>query len=381
MLLNLFRRFQRQRNFLTLAQAQFIRDRIASTDAKEDARIAFERMDDGQAVHALTELHRRRKGMTLIELLIVVAILLILVAAATTMMNVAIDGAEVREAARQVNALFAGCVARAMETGRGTGVWLERQDSNPNASLTMKLCQYPPMYAGDFDSTTATITKAVHPLPPGIDYTVTFDIQTRPPFGPDGAANTADDFFVSGDRVRFDYKGCWYDITSTTSNAVVIYIADTSTQPHPLEGKWRYQIQRGPKPTLGSPLQLPGATCVDLSRSGYGNAGAEFAVGTRPVAVMFDRAGSVDAVFADYDGTWQRYSVVEQLHFLIGSPVNIGTANIDDMKNRWISITPSTSTVITTENMGVSADRDGSGSIDYADARVFAVQGKGMGGN
>ena len=68
---------------------------------------------------------RFRRGMTLVELLMVVATMTLLMAIAIPMVRPAFQNRQLREAARQTNAFFAGAMARAGETGRPVGVWIE----------------------------------------------------------------------------------------------------------------------------------------------------------------------------------------------------------------------------------------------------------------
>lgn len=67
----------KKREFLTLRQHQFVRDRLDQDDRAEDVRQAFERMDDAEALHALVALDKRRrgrKGISLIEVLMAIFI-------------------------------------------------------------------------------------------------------------------------------------------------------------------------------------------------------------------------------------------------------------------------------------------------------------------
>ena len=95
-----------------------------------------------------------RHGMTLIELLVVVAMLIILVSVLTAAMQPVLEGKEVREATRGLNAFIAGSVARAAENGRPAGVWIQRS-ANSNAAFDVFFADVPPIYAGDLAGASA----------------------------------------------------------------------------------------------------------------------------------------------------------------------------------------------------------------------------------
>jgi prepilin-type N-terminal cleavage/methylation domain-containing protein len=317
-----------------------------------------------------------RNGLTLVELLVVVAILLILVTASTAMMQSAADGREQREAARQLNAMIAGCVARAAELNRPVGVWFDRIPGNTNAAREVFYAQAPPVYAGDALNSVCDVTPGSGAVQFNIGGSPGGVLNLR---GTDNTANTADDFVRMGDTIRFNYTGPWYSVSAVTSaNALTIAVGD---KPAPLAYTAApFQIRRGPRKSLVNPLQLPGSTCVDFSRSGVGAVESQFAVGTQPVAIMFNGNGSIDRIYNDRTGVWVGEPVLDTTHLLVGDVTQIGPVNLEDMRNRWVSIAPSGS-VITTENIGTTIDHNGDGQMNIVDARMFAIQGKTMTGN
>lgn len=79
-------------NKLTLNQAIFVRERLGAVDGN-DATVAFERMEDGEAIGALAALARqRRKGFTLIEMLVAVAVAMIMMLGIATIFTLFSDG-------------------------------------------------------------------------------------------------------------------------------------------------------------------------------------------------------------------------------------------------------------------------------------------------
>ena len=81
-------------------------------------------------------IRRVSPGMTLVELLVVVTIAVVLVAAAVPMMKPALQSSRVREVSRQLNVFLQVARARAIETGRTAGIWIERDTPGSNASPT-----------------------------------------------------------------------------------------------------------------------------------------------------------------------------------------------------------------------------------------------------
>lgn len=308
-----------------------------------------------------------RRGMTLIELLIVISILLILVTAATTMMQVATSGAELREAARQVNTMIAGCIARAAESGRPAGIWIDRATGVPNAGREIFYAASPPLYAGDF--TTSACTVIAGATTANLQFT-----QSQGFYGADTVANTADDFVRPGDFVRLNFSGPWYPILTVPSASSATIDSTGTFQPKPIAYvNTPFQIRRGPRKSLVSPLQMPADTVIDFTFSGAGDTGVELdtaTAGTDAVRIMFNPNGSIDRAY--YNNA--SLPVIGTIHLLVGrqTPQAPLTSNLEDTAARWISINPQTGTVITTENMA-------GGSV--ATARQFAITGKGMGGN
>lgn len=319
--------------------------------------------------------HRRqradRRGFTLVELLVVVAMLIILVSVLTAAMQPVLSGKEIREAARQLNAFIAGSVARAARTGRPSGIWLERDASNPNAVFEVFYADVPPVYAGDFTNSSVSVVRNT-PLS-----TLTFD-GVSPLLGADNTPNTPDDLIRLGDFIQFNYSGPWYRIVTVTSNteATFTFLDPTFTYiekvPPPVDYvNVPFQIRRQPRKSPLKPLQLPANTVIDLANSGIGLGPQKdvFKSGTAPVAITFLPNGSIDNLLMN----WVSSPAAGTVHLLIGRPgdqIGAGNLGTGPNDNRWVSINHQTGRVVTTENMGV----------DIVTARQFAKTGQGMGG-
>ncbi|MBW3598288.1 MAG: type II secretion system GspH family protein [Planctomycetes bacterium] len=90
-----------------------------------------------------------RRGMTLTELMVVVMIMVILLGIALPMMRPALEDRRIREASRQFNAFLRAAQARAAESGRSYGIWIERDEVYPNIAYQVYFADSPPPYAGE----------------------------------------------------------------------------------------------------------------------------------------------------------------------------------------------------------------------------------------
>lgn len=285
-----------------------------------------------------------RVGMTLIELLVVVAIVIIVFAAIIPNVRPAIEQARLRETARQVNAYFASAQALAIQQQRGVGVVIPRQATNPGGALEIFAVETPPPYAGDSQSSYASVSGATANL---------------------SGASYLDSLVGAGDFIRFNYRGPFHQITNV-SGASVSFSAVDGYLP-PTSGSVPFQIYRKPVRSAVAALQFPRGTCIDVSQSGIGPTGTFNATSTNPITVMFGPSGQVSLY---YDGTTP-VTPTGSLYLLVGKYDKLGTENLADTENRWISVRMRSGQVVTAEN--------GAGGTIVA-ARQFALEGKGMGG-
>ncbi|MBS0208429.1 MAG: hypothetical protein JSS27_05690 [Planctomycetes bacterium] len=89
-------------------------------------------------------------GVTLVELLVVVAIVLSISLVVLKTLPPALESRNVREAARLVNVFLNTGRARAAESNRPSGVWLDRMPGLPEACVSMFYAQVPEVYSGAF---------------------------------------------------------------------------------------------------------------------------------------------------------------------------------------------------------------------------------------
>jgi prepilin-type N-terminal cleavage/methylation domain-containing protein len=317
-----------------------------------------------------------RSGFTLIEMMIVIGIMLMLVTAAATMIRPASESRRIREAARSINVYLSSARNRAMETGRPCGVTFRCQ-AGASYALAADQCEVPPCYAGDSDTSTATLAKNAAT---GV---ITATLDTAPPSG----------MVKKDDLIQFNYQGPMYKVDGTldsnnyiTSGTVSLTpvdssqnqltpwpIAPTQSQPMP------YRIFRAPVKGGTLPMQLPARSAVDLKWSGQGNA---YLNGAVDYTVLFSPTGAVESVNGQ--------PATDTIYLLLGSPARAANGytpgntnettwtNFQDLNNLWVTINPRTG-VIGTEPVATCQP-----TATEADAiiqsRTLAAQGQGMGG-
>lgn len=305
--------------------------------------------------------HAPRGGMTLIELLVVVAIVVIVFAALIPNLRPAMESARLRETARQVNAYIASAQALAALHGRsGVGVVIARQNTpNNNGCLEVFTVESPPPYAGDSQNSYAAINGSVATL--------------------NGASYLESLGIGNGDFIRFGYRGPYYQISNAASGQVTFSSPDGYMPPNTTSIP--FQIFRKPVRSATAALQLPRGACIDVSNSGIGQShtfpqaptGMTDPTQTMPITIMFSPTGGIGQLYIGQTPVTPTSSV----HLLIGKYDKLGSENLADQENRWISIHYRTGRVTTEAN---AANPDGSPATTVDQARRFALQGKGMGG-
>jgi prepilin-type N-terminal cleavage/methylation domain-containing protein len=325
---------------------------------------------------------RAQRGLTLVELLVVMIILSMVTVATIPLMQPPSGERKVREAARTVATTFELARARAVETGRPAGVWIEPQPPVNGVIEAYKLflCDVPPVYAGDSTDSTATIQGSSIVL---------------------NNSGSASALVKYGDRIRFNYRGPWYKIVGGTDGnnisggAFTIAInTDPDYAPAPANARVPYEILRQPVKSSINPTILPTnapASVVDLSQSGIGNTGHADAFGHggsgKPVIITFTPAGSVYQV-AHYDGNAMEIeNATAKIYLLVrlrkeeglvenGVTYSAATA-FKDLSAYWVAITPTTGLVSVA---AVNSDSSGPPN-DRAESRKGATQDRIEGGN
>ncbi len=362
-----------------------------------------------------------RPGMTLVELLMVVTIMTILMAVAIPMVRPAFQNRQLREAARQLNAFFAGAKSRAAELGRPMGVWIEASGvpGSPQYSSRIYMAEVASDYTGAVLGSRMTIefpAPTAPPAPrPNPPWTDDFDNE---PLGQlhfwDATGRVLDDLqnstllgtLVSPTEkfyVRFDHKGPLYPCLN---NGGVFLIALPYGVPPGLEQPGSmpippgsppvgqtFEIIRGPTKSVVSPLTFPGDAVIDLTVSGVGVGldGNSFIAATpdAPIVIMFTSNGQVGQVYVNQIA----YSPTGSLFLLIGrrakvvDPTSIvefpdpALSNLSDPSNLWLTINNRTGAVTTEDNAATYALPASTAPLDRIKAaREFARASSQKGG-
>lgn len=301
-------------------------------------------------------MRRPRDGMTLVELLMVVAILAILLAVSVPLVRPAFRDRQLREAARQINAFFAGAQARAADVGRPVGVWIERFDNNElgaRHSTRLYMAEVGPAFTGTTLGARVRVgVSSVNPPRGTLQFSELSD------------AAVLATIVAPGEQfsIKFDYKGYDYPGLRAGDDYVIEIpwgIPPGGDTPLGLP----YEITRGPIRSAVAPLVLPGDSVIDLSVSGSGRAGTEFDTSlippwnTDPIIIMFAPTGRVDQVYSGRTALRPN----SPMHLLVGrkarvvnphtTPViNPELANLADPANLWVTISHRTGAVTTANN-------------------------------
>lgn len=322
---------------------------------------------------------RQRRGLTLVELLVVIVILSMVTVATIPLMQPPSGERKIREAARNVATTFELARARATETGRPAGVWIEPQNKGPNGEIEaykLYLCDMPPPYSGDTTTSAAKIENN------GAQITLS-------------NSGSATSLVKYGDRIRFNFRGPYYRIGGGTDGnniggtfSIDVNQAPDFAPPPANANNVPFEILRQPVKSSINPTILPTtapASVIDLTQSGVGNdigpMGHATAFGHgnngRPVIITFTPAGQVHQI-AHYDGddiemdppssTIYLFVRLRKEQGLNGYDV---TKAYSDFEAYWVSINPFTGLV------SVSASAGGN---DVKASRALAIQNRIEGG-
>jgi hypothetical protein len=203
--------------------------------------------------------------------------------------------------------------------------------------------------------------------------------------------------------VRFDYKEPWYRFTydpTGTFPTVFIYggpVVGNNTPPGfgstSIRGGYPFQVLRAPRP-VGSALELPRGTCIDMTYSGIGATGRSFLGGVTigsmaaGLTVLFTPQGGVDTMYINGVPSTPPES---SLFFLVGKTEKAGDphdpsvfanpdeSNLADPDSLWVVVSRGNGQVLTTENLPLA-----SAAASYAtylqSARQAALAGQQMSG-
>lgn len=347
-----------------------------------------------------------REAYTLVELLVVMAALTILAAVLLPSIKSLLHDQKVASASRMVKAHFEAAQARAIGGGSPVAVILERASAEfPNMVTRLSIGQVFPPYEGDTTATTGTLLKTT-----GSDYYNELAVV----LGEASLLSSAAGVFTAGDFLQVDDRQNIYQVLSLedrTISGMAYRVIKFANPPyttaadgtlHELkEGDLlvdsrttaaRFRLYRKPTKSFLQTLSLPRGTCVDLSVSGLGPGGNEFATTSTGLAmVVFNPQGRIAYWNNGVDGPMAATSL---MHVLIGRTEQVGATltdadlmrvadpddpssfntNINDTNNAWLTVNPFTGAI---SSSGVQAGNEATGTVAgrLPTARAFATYG------
>lgn len=284
-----------------------------------------------------------RRAMTLIELLVVVSIMVVLIGLGVPLMRSGVEGARLREGARQINVQIQLAKAHAAETGRECGVWFHAETVTGGGSAvarTVYLAESPGTYSGDIMGAACEVRPSLS----GSGWVATFD----------GNSASLDALCDPNDTIKFNYKGPRYRIASIASGpagygAGIVWVVtlDAQGEVAPVQTTAAFQVFRRPAKSSSLPLEMPANVVIDLGQSGYDLSDFQFGL-SAPVAcsviLTFDPAGQLSRVLFD-DPAISPQRPVGAVSLLVGTieqatgALAAGNENVRNNGNYWVTVT------------------------------------------
>ena len=293
----------------------------------------------------------RRSGVTLIEMLVVVAIMMFMLTIAAPMFRPDQDGAVARDTARALNAYIQEARAKAMATGRPSGVAFIPFENYTSACVLAQQVECPPLYTGETYQAKVTVSGSA----------------TTPSLNFNNSASA--NWTKSGNLIRLGGRGVWYEMTSAT--ACKLQTGD-STRPDQAFRPWTnenwtttYEIQSAPISQaknylqsigMAEPLKVVRGSAIDLYYSKVGNTTLNNNA-TNPIIVMFNPTGEVGLCYnlgssggRGRTGGQSATTPTDKIHILCGqwdraltayTPED-GKRNHQTFDSYWIDIDPAT---------------------------------------
>ena len=343
----------------------------------------------------------RRDGLTLTELLIVISIVVVLAGVVIPLIQPNLQGRDIREGARQLNALIAGIQARAVQTGRPAGLWLERDPQFPDRVYQCAIAEVPPPYAGDTEQARAIVTPLASAQLPQLHPFATYAGEYLlyaaevPQFDAASSQYLLQHLFQNGnfeeyfgDEIRFNYREPRHPllfVDQFNGNFRFVFAArSTAIPPLSTPGNVRpvpFQVFRRPERSSAEPLDMPTGTAIDMVRSGWGYENV-FPPDVGPLVVMFSPHGNVDRLYSRRDRLV--LNSTDSIQLLVGHADQVDvpateptTNNLQDSDSVWVSINLRSGRTLTAQNAGTN---DLSIPITLSDARSLSLREIGMGG-
>lgn len=290
--------------------------------------------------------------MSLVELLVVVAILGLLAVTVLPTVASTTESRRTREAARVTSSFIASAQTRALGRREWSGFRIVPAAIGSNVAIDMTLVDVPPSYRGD------TVGAQVSVAVPAATATVVTAT------GVGTALASAQKLGVDlDDLIRFADRDPWYRITSIDYAAAIIEFAKrnaagqtSANTPWPFAGNQSFEIALAPIP-YGTAISLSEARVIDITWSGFYDAGAFSPFIAGPITVLYDGTGRLRQL--THPGAPAPIDAPGPILFLVGradragQPYNASAGGSDDSLGAnwqyadsfWVLINPSTGSV------------------------------------
>jgi len=268
------------------------------------------------------------KGFTLIELLVTISILTVLIAIAIPTVRIISKDRRARESARIVGSVIADAQNRS-QAGKLSGIWIERNPNLPNAANQIYRVRAPRPFSGYGFNSTTSVNPTINPLE--------FETQLPVEWSPANAMVHVNDY------IQFNHRGPLYRISgvaagSTPARTLVTLQRRVIDPPPPTTTAVAFKVFRRPARVETSLTQLPKGFLINLSFSGHGAGGQQFAGGTGPLIITFDESGQVEWVYPDglnAPGEIPRGPI----HLLVSeNDIESNIPPLQNQRNLWVSV-------------------------------------------
>ena len=304
---------------------------------------------------------KRRRGLTLVELLVVVVILVILVAVVLPLARPALRGREVREAARQLNAYLGRVQAESIAKNRSYGVALIRSDSDRTKCFQLQQVSY---RSGSFTGlhNDSRVSRS------GSRLIFKRDNGNNGGEGDDDIdTTTLLDRLIEPNQViyiKLNFRGDWIQVkrsnqdiptTAGPANVTLDFVDDRGERSidyiptgflNGLGNFATYQIQLPPRTSTAAPLELPQGAYIDITSSDYFDYGKDvvrpfYPNNKFPIMLMFNTEGSLTEL-----------RQVFEVNRTPGTVLLSVVSEDPEAKSYWVSINARTNRIATVENLG-----------------------------
>jgi type II secretory pathway pseudopilin PulG len=315
--------------------------------------------------------------VTLIELLVVISIVVVLAAVTMPTIRPALESRRIREATRSLTAYIGSARNRALESGRSSGVAIQRFAPDLACAMVVDQVEVPAPYGGDDFSAKAKVQVSGNALQAQLSAASLLG-------QPKGV--------TAGDLIQFNYQGPFFPITSIQGSTVISDSAQWRFQLSAVPPAWGspntsvpvpYKILRRPSKSQATPLQLPAGAVIDLEFSGT-DAGptATLKDAAVPIIIVFSPNGAVERVY--YND--QAYPATQPIYLLVGKRERVpsaqaerGIANWRDLDNLWITLNPQTG-LVTSNKIAVAENNSTGIPQNLLESREYARSAGNMGG-